>query len=78
MTCEAWPDVELSDGSVHRNGAAGYADALRSFVGDSVISADERLGLACVSVCRADRYAFILPSMRSPIQRSLCCAASKI
>jgi hypothetical protein len=45
MTCEAWPDVELPNASVHRNGAVGYADALRGLVGGSVLSTDERTGV---------------------------------
>lgn len=45
MTCEAWPEVELSDRSVHRDGAAGYAEALRSLAGHSVLSTEERTGV---------------------------------
>lgn len=45
LICEAWPIVELSDGSTYRDGSVGYADALRSLVGTSVISTQERTGV---------------------------------
>jgi len=44
MTCEVWPDLKLGNGETHRNGDTGYADALRSLVGESVRSTDERTG----------------------------------
>jgi hypothetical protein len=45
MTCDVRPAVELGDGPALRNGATGYADALRSLVGELVRSTDERTGV---------------------------------